>query len=355
MLFQLLNRFFSTILLKEVMINRIIVEVTTKCNLGCEYCYHSCSSCGCDMDLKVMKRIVSTIHPNTKIVLTGGEPLCHADISSLLTELMNNNIKATIYTNGLLLSRSILEEFKRRGIERVQVSLDGLTEQANRLRNLTPKTVDKICDNIVVASKYSEFSVDISCVLSAANYRQTEELLNFAKENNAGVVFSFLSPEGNAAHSNHLLDVKQVGWTLLQLDKEMSSYDLTMPSCGLGGSCPILVENGITPYVDYEGNVYPCIGLRMDIFCLGNVFDNSFNFDFADNLILKQLKEVLIARGRLMKETYCRKCFYYNSLCNGGCLSNCIVENGDFFIQSSRCRAYEFYGKYKFLKNSINN
>lgn len=334
---------------------RIIVEVTTKCNLGCEYCYHSCNNCGFDMDLNVLKGIVGCIKPETKVVLTGGEPLCCSKIAMMLAELKRNDIKVIVYTNGLLLSQQILDEFKLSGVEKIQVSLDGLTDQTNRLRNMTQKMVENVCDNIVIASRYKEFSVDVSCVLSITNYQQTEDLLKFSNENNIGVVFSFLSPEGNAVQSKLLLDTKQVGGVLLQLDKKIPYYNLTMPSCGLGGSCPILCENGITPYVDYKGNVYPCIGLRGEIFCLGNVMDNGFTFDFTDNLILSKLKGVLIARGRLMKETYCRKCFYYNSSCNGGCLSNSIIENNNYFIQSNRCGAYEFYGKYKFIKNGINN
>lgn len=340
------------------MTNRIIIEVTTKCNLGCKYCYHNCDSCGNDIYLDLLKEIIKKIKivkKECQVILTGGEPLCCTDISSILVELKRNDVESIIYTNGLSLSDEMLDHFKNNGVKKIQVSLDGLNEQTNRLRNLTQEMVERIRNNIVKASIYKEFSVDISCVLSYVNYQQIGVLLDFAKENDAGVVFSFLSPEGKASESEMLPDSKHVGETLLKLDKLLPHYNLTMPSCGLGGACPISSGKGLTPYVDYKGDVFPCIGLRGEVFCLGNVMDVGFSFDFSENLILTRLKEILVTRGNLMKDTYCRKCFYHNSSCNGGCLSNSIVEKNNYFIQSDKCAAYDFYGKYKFIKNCFNN
>ena len=86
----------------------IRLEVTSHCNLRCDYCHNSeYSNRKDDMSTEEIMQLISNIKSKydiNKILLTGGEPLFHKDICEIVEHITDLGIKADLVTNGTLLT-----------------------------------------------------------------------------------------------------------------------------------------------------------------------------------------------------------------------------------------------------------
>lgn len=115
-------------------INYLRLSVTDRCNLRCFYCYQAInpfpqSEILTYEELATLVRAFGQLGIN-KVRLTGGEPLLRKDLPLLVSQLANieaiNDLCLT--TNGTLLSH-YAAELKKRGLRRINVSLDTLRRQ----------------------------------------------------------------------------------------------------------------------------------------------------------------------------------------------------------------------------------
>lgn len=116
-------------------------ECTLRCNMHCRHCGSDCkvSSTIPDMQaadfLRAVDRLALYVDPHTTFVIfTGGEPLLRSDVATVGLELYHRGFPWGVVTNGLLLTEERLEELRRAGIHSVAVSLDGLMEDHNWVR-----------------------------------------------------------------------------------------------------------------------------------------------------------------------------------------------------------------------------
>ena len=72
------------------------------CNLNCSYCDTRYSCEGTDYTVMSVQEVVDAVEnfhcPN--VTITGGEPLIHSGINTLLTTLVNDGYKVNVETNG---------------------------------------------------------------------------------------------------------------------------------------------------------------------------------------------------------------------------------------------------------------
>lgn len=115
-------------------INYLRISVTDRCNLRCRYCMPQEGIPLARRDeLLSFEEIVAIVRCATdlginKVRLTGGEPLVRKEITELVGMLKRECAleDLSLSTNGLLLSR-YAEQLKKKGLDRVNVSLDSLT------------------------------------------------------------------------------------------------------------------------------------------------------------------------------------------------------------------------------------
>ena len=117
---------------------------TLSCNFKCPYCFTK-EGDGTFMDELLHERIVKLVKALTKnnkstslhLSWMGGEPLLHFNtIKELTAQLkkMDVNIDSLLVTNGYLMNREKIEQFKELCISRVQITMDGLKEEHNLTR-----------------------------------------------------------------------------------------------------------------------------------------------------------------------------------------------------------------------------
>lgn len=97
----------------------LLLEVTQRCNMSCDFCYAPNSSN--DMDLEVLKRCwkkFSDLNPKS-IRIVGGEPLLRINFLKYLIVFLRSTFSGTItvYTNGILLSDEVACFFAENGVD----------------------------------------------------------------------------------------------------------------------------------------------------------------------------------------------------------------------------------------------
>jgi len=119
-------------------IDYLRVALTDRCNLKCWYCVgrddfkHLSPDevISYDQLLRILRLAITQLGI-TKIRLTGGEPLLYERLEELVTNLtaMPKLRELTLTTNGLLLDQKA-HALRRAGLHRVNVSLEGTSDQA---------------------------------------------------------------------------------------------------------------------------------------------------------------------------------------------------------------------------------
>src|SRR5688572_12976918 len=169
---------------------RVTVLTTLQCNFACDYCFQGdhgdYNKFAEKMSLESAQRVVAWIEQRmdevrpTKFVLTlfGGEPLLNLPVAYYLAEQCQRLCEArgisqglSLITNGLLLTRDVVERLNQYGLYGVKITLDGDRDTHNRMRPLRGRqgTFDKIVENvrqvanlvpITIGGNFDETSVD---------------------------------------------------------------------------------------------------------------------------------------------------------------------------------------------------
>jgi len=176
---------------------------TNNCQLDCPYCYEDgiCRKSNMGKDVEeclypwiseyLRTRKIKTL----RLVWFGGEPLLRAKQIERMTPLMANiaqqssvALETQVVTNGVLLSKQLLEVLSTHNLQRLQITLDGpqLIHDGRRFfKNSNRGTFTKIFRNIqmALAGGYIE-KVDLRMNIDRANRLYIPELIDFIAEQN---------------------------------------------------------------------------------------------------------------------------------------------------------------------------
>ena len=123
--------------------------------------------------LRAIKEIVPIVDPNhTQIVFTGGEALVRKDLEQAGWELYKLGFPWGIVTNGYLLTKERLDSLLRAGMRSCTVSLDGLKDSHNWLRQ-NDLSYDRAINAIRMLPQ-TDLEYD---VMTCVNNRNFDELL----------------------------------------------------------------------------------------------------------------------------------------------------------------------------------
>lgn len=137
----------------------IFLETTLRCNLSCKHCGLSCGESlrGKEISAATIKKALKNIADSMDakkifIGFTGGEPLLRGDIFEIAKYINELGFSWGLVTNGLLVNEENIQMMKESGMSTVAVSLDGLEENHNWIRN-NPKSFDKATDALRLFKK----------------------------------------------------------------------------------------------------------------------------------------------------------------------------------------------------------
>lgn len=151
-------------------LNYLFWECTWRCNLSCRHCGSDCqaSTVVPDMPLEDLLRALEPLQGkykrNTTVVaITGGEPLLRPDLADCGRALRKRGFRWGIVTNGMLYDEAMHQTLIQAGLGAITVSLDGLEDTHNWLRN-NPLSFKKALNALRIISQ-SHLAYDVvTCV-----------------------------------------------------------------------------------------------------------------------------------------------------------------------------------------------
>jgi MoaA/NifB/PqqE/SkfB family radical SAM enzyme len=131
------------------------------CNLSCAYCneYDKVSD---PVPLEEMYRRIDALGRlgTAMIGISGGEPLTHPELDSIIRRIRRTGAIAGMITNGYLLNPERIERLNRAGLDHMQISIDNVTPDEVSKKSL--KVLDK---RLQMLADYAEFHVNINSVV----------------------------------------------------------------------------------------------------------------------------------------------------------------------------------------------
>lgn len=159
---------------------KVTVLTTLQCNFACDYCiqgdHGDYNKTAAKMTMEMAARLVTwvetrldTVRPKRlQLMFFGGEPLLNMPVLYYVAEQLHAACSArgveiiiTIITNGLLLTREMVERLNPLGLSGIKITLDGDREAHNKSRPLRggQGTFDKIVANMRAVADLTRLAV----------------------------------------------------------------------------------------------------------------------------------------------------------------------------------------------------
>jgi len=151
--------------------------VIRRCNLSCGYCseYDKTSD---PVPVQVLEDRLRKLKElgTFGISLTGGEPTLHPELPRLIRTCRELRFYRTgMITNGFLLRRELIETLNQAGLQKMQISIDGV--HANET---TQKVLNNLKKRLQWLRDHARFQVVVSSVIGACPPEEAEEVVSFA-------------------------------------------------------------------------------------------------------------------------------------------------------------------------------
>jgi radical SAM enzyme (rSAM/lipoprotein system) len=209
-------------------LNYFFWETTLRCNLRCRHCG---SDCGIEKEdselpaykvLEVFKDIAAHYNPKKiMIAVTGGEPLVREDLFDILTEVSQMGFPWGMVTNGMLVDEKTVEKCAAAGMRTVSVSLDGLEDSHNWLRN-NEMSYERAVNALKLFKESGHFqSIDAITCVNSRNINELEDIYKLLSEIGIqGWRLFTIFPKGRAVSNSELVINKDILKEVFQFIKE---------------------------------------------------------------------------------------------------------------------------------------
>ncbi|MFZ3138773.1 MAG: radical SAM protein [Thermodesulfovibrionales bacterium] len=307
------------------------LDLTHRCNLRCVHCYlgHSRNMLQKEMDTK---QILSLIDEFTEagclyFLISGGEPLLRSDFPDIYRHAKNNGLIVTVFTNGTLITNTVLELFHDLPPYAIEISLYGATSSTYEKISCVPGSYEQSLNGIKQLL-YNKIRVRLKTILMTLNSHEFFDIKSMADK--FGVKFRFdaaifpclnsdkaplnlrVSPE--EAIEKEFSDEENVVQWIKYFEKSQGSIlSDNLYHCGAG------VDNF---YIDPYGNLKPCL------------MTTNITYNIANGGFLKGWHDVSHIRDKKAEENIhdCTQCEKIH-LC-GFCPAFFELETGSENIRS---------------------
>jgi len=322
------------------------LNVAQVCNLRCKYCFAHAGTYDqpAMMSREVARASVDMLmrlsgkEKHCSILFFGGEPMLNMNTISYTIEYAHEQAKAhgkvvefLMVTNGTLLTPQNIDYLVRQRV-RVEISIDGPAEFHDRYRVFADGhgSYTQVVAGARALCERSRWPVAANATLTSHRTSLKEivahfESLGFAT---SGVKMYMPNEKLQGVPSSADLTIQDI--TTLQKECREYVYDLVARNefnpafsnifgfrtfvQSLSGSWRRTCNCGVGRYlisVSATGDVYPCYGLidaKNDFYRMGNVLNNSLNFELLENIRLA---------ANVENRRDCRYC-WGRYLCAGG-------------------------------------
>lgn len=331
-------------------------ELTARCNFNCPMCYVHLSAeeqqrRGRELTAEEWIEIAEQAKQEGTVflLLTGGEPTVHPEFVKIYERLSAMGFYLSLNSNGRLLEGDLLELFKRKPPERLNITLYAVDNEGYRKQCGVP-AYDRVVRNIRALRQAGIF-VRVNLTITPANQEEMAELVAKGQElgavilgttyiwpqirvNDAAVGTSFRPPAEEAGRAMAVYDSLRMPREdfLVRARQLVAGIPQRSPSeedCAIG--MPMLCRAGRATYwIDWQGNMTACALMPVPSV-------NTLRVGFRE--AWQTLRDG-IAGIRLPPE--CASCAH-RRICNP-CAAKCYTETGSFHTKPDYvCRYTESF------------
>ncbi|MGD9939698.1 MAG: radical SAM protein [Clostridia bacterium] len=118
----------------------VVFSATKRCNLKCCHCYAHSPDGQAEPELTTAqaKALIDDLSAfgSPVMLFSGGEPLMRTDMPELMAYAVERKMRATLSTNGTLITEAMARELKKVGLTYAGISLDGLAAAHDSFRGV---------------------------------------------------------------------------------------------------------------------------------------------------------------------------------------------------------------------------
>lgn len=273
----------------------------------------------------------------------GGEVFLYHGWEKVARRLTDNGVTVNIITNGFLFGDKQVEEVHYANLSNVAISIDGMEENHNRIRN-NPLSFARLRQTMDRLNK-ERIPIGVNTTLLNSNFSDIEALYHFLLNNNVKIwQLQLANPMGNLSESKDQLisleNIKNLTSFIKQKRSENRMNIYTGDNIGYYGENERVIRGmpGSIAYwsgcqaglnvvgIDSVGNVKGCESLYDDSFIEGNLRTESLtsiwrkehNFSYNRNF------------DKSMLSGKCRECDM-GVFCRAGCRGACFFTKGKLY------------------------
>lgn len=313
-------------------LNELTFEIIHKCPNNCIYC-SSNSSMECSnykVDYETFKKVIDDVSKLNlkKIYISGGEPLLHEDLISMIYYCHNKRINVSVYTSGIILENNkpqfldllYLEKLKKSGIDKIIFNIPAIEEEiydeimgtSGRLNLL--KVSIKNCISIGIFT-------EIHFVPMKKNIKQIDKVIEYCENTGVNKIsFLKLVLQGRALdnkdelyiNNNETNNFRNKILSYISDNKLKVNMRLGTPLSGIKrfNRCSAGCEKIV---IRYDGDVLPCetfkylnfIEIEGDVITPDNIYKDGFLNIYKNSKLLNYLRREIIY---LSNEEGCSSC-----------------------------------------------
>lgn len=364
----------KTIVESEHGITAITIAPTMECNARCYYCFEKGAVQGKmseDTADQVAAFLIGGCTENKLyIAWFGGEPLMAADIISRINNKLlaaGIEVESTVTTNGILIDEHMIERFREWNVTRVQITLDGLGEEYNRIKRYTIACEDPfeqimqnisllIQNNITVHLRVNYYSTSYDTVKQTMDYLHAR-FGNYENLYLYGVPLDLPDKKGYSEFDEREGDIflqvlddslkkgyenDELNFSALRVSEDYNKALGELMLAPFPASCYMVNKDRFV--IDDKGYLYKCQKhLGKSRFNCGNVFEGVTENEIYDFYVTDRLHDPA-----------CQECCML-PICQGGCKANRLLYGSKFACPPSKTIIKKLVKKYyEYLMSNSN-
>ncbi len=263
----------------------ITISPTKKCNLACKGCYAASSSKNDNtIDYDILQRILDEKRENWGshfTVVSGGEPLMYRsqgkDLFDVFRENQDNYFM--MYTNSTLINRETARKMAEVGNVTPAISVEGWEKETDARRGKGVfKKIQEAMDNL--NAEGVPFGISVTATRENAEVVMTDEFMDYYYHQKGAIygwVFQYM-PIGRSFTVDLMVTPEQRKWMLERQLELIYNKNLFIIDFWNGGpmsvGCISAGRSGGYFYIDWDGNVAPCVFFPYHLANVYELYDN---------------------------------------------------------------------------------
>ncbi|HZV99449.1 MAG TPA: pyrroloquinoline quinone biosynthesis protein PqqE [Methylophilaceae bacterium] len=192
----------------------LLAEVTYRCPLHCAFCYNPTDYDKYTKNELTTEQWLQALRDARKLGalqlgISGGEPLLRDDIEDLVGEAGQLGYYSNLITSGVGLTEKRISEFKRGGLDHIQLSMHDITKEINNF--ITDTNTFELKKKVAAMIKGHGYPMVLNVVIHRYNIGHIKEILEMAEALGADYV--------------ELANTQYYGWSLINRSQLMPTKE----------------------------------------------------------------------------------------------------------------------------------